>query len=340
MFQRINLWPLILSCPISTSLKDHEIWHLQEGQEHYFCLALSPCCQLSMMAMPRAKFYLNNFQGRFCIPCNFHGGCATATAMERAPLLWSVPGWSPTCNKDLFSPGFVSTFHSHQPALFGTFLRRPSEGLHKDMRSSAVGVARLAVSPDPLPAPPTLSGMLRTLLPLWGVHGVKPGCIPKNLCFLPPKCKVGPWALTDSVWLHLPLLRSIFWIQPPPSWGMKQLEGVKWCMCLSRARNQPEKTYLSSNNEPSPGSALPGWTFYRAMTEGQATGPFHISLWSQIWLNLCLLLRLRDWRETFLFVVSSKTNNNRWMRKSRGLSTGWSGANSELSFRLRHLYWC
>lgn len=43
---------LILSCPISMSVKDHEVWHLQEGgQEHCFCLALSPCCQLSTMAM-------------------------------------------------------------------------------------------------------------------------------------------------------------------------------------------------------------------------------------------------------------------------------------------------
>lgn len=107
--------------------------------------------------------------------------------------------------------------------------------------------------PDPLPAPPALSEMLGTLLPLWGVHGVKPGCIPKNLCFLPPKCKAGPecWAVVVRAWFHLPLLRSIFWVQSPPSWGMKELGGVKWCMCLSRARNQLEKTYLSPKNESS-----------------------------------------------------------------------------------------
>lgn len=109
MFRRINLWPLVLSCPISTSIKDHEVWHLQEeGQEHCFCLAVSPCCWLSTMAMPRANCCLNHFQGWFSIPCNFHGGCAAAAVMKRAPLLWSVPGWSPTCNKDPFFPPDLS----------------------------------------------------------------------------------------------------------------------------------------------------------------------------------------------------------------------------------------
>lgn len=133
---------LILSLPIS--VKDHEVWHLQEeGQERCFPLARFPCSRLSAMVMPRAKCCLNPFQSSFSIPCNFRVGSATAAVMKRAPLLWSVLLSSTICNKApfffFFFPGFVSSFHSHQQVLFRTFLRCVSEGLLMEMRSFATG---------------------------------------------------------------------------------------------------------------------------------------------------------------------------------------------------------
>lgn len=88
---------LTLSFPVS--IKDHEVWHLQEeGQEHCFPLALFPCCRLSAMVMPRANCCLNPFQGCFNVPCNFHRSSAAAAVMKHAPLLWSVLLSSPICN--------------------------------------------------------------------------------------------------------------------------------------------------------------------------------------------------------------------------------------------------
>lgn len=159
---------------LSTSIKDHKVWHLrEEGREHCFPLALFPYCQLSTMVMLGANCCLNPFQGCLSIPCNFQGGSAAVAVMKHAPLLWSVLLSSPTCNKaPLFLPGFVSTFHSHQWVLFRTFLRYVSERFLMEMRSFATRAIWLAG----LPWPPTcltspVKGFWGTVLPLWGIHG-------------------------------------------------------------------------------------------------------------------------------------------------------------------------
>lgn len=152
VFWRSPSLPLIFSHPISMSIKDCEVWHLQEEQEHCFPLALFPRSQLSTMVMPRANCCLNPFQGCFSLPYNFHRGSAAVAVMKCAPLLWSVLLSSPTCNKApfyfsfFFFLGFVSTFHSHQQVLFGTWV---SEGLLTEMRSFATGVIQLAGSAWP-----------------------------------------------------------------------------------------------------------------------------------------------------------------------------------------------
>lgn len=73
---------------------------------------------------------------------------------------------------------------------------------------------------------------------------------------------------------------------------------------------------LSSNNESSyqrdPAQALrSAWISLLQShgSGGHGTGPVHLSLLSHVQLDLCLFLRLRDRRKTFLFVTRSNPIN-------------------------------
>lgn len=87
---------------------------------------------------------------------------------------------------------------------------------------------------------------------------------------------------------------------------------------------------LSSNNEPSyqraPAQALCSVWISLLQSHswgGQVTGHVHISLLSQIQLDLCLLLRLRDRRKKFLFVTKSVSNKKRSVRRSGVLNASY-----------------
>lgn len=63
--------------------------------------------------------------------------------------------------------------------------RRTCHGNEKVLQPALVNLLAWL---DPLPSPPALRGVLKTLLPLWEVCGVKMGCVLQNHCSLPPKC--------------------------------------------------------------------------------------------------------------------------------------------------------